>query len=52
MVREEGLEPSILAAQDFKSCVYTDSTTLALLKFLCISNYTVLLDNCQRLFLN
>ena len=30
MVREEGLEPSILTAQNFKSCVYTNSTTLAL----------------------
>ncbi len=29
MVRVEGLEPSILAAADFKSAVYSDSTTLA-----------------------
>jgi hypothetical protein len=29
MVREEGLEPSILTATDFKSVVYTNSTTLA-----------------------
>ena len=26
-VAEEGLEPSIPWAQDFKSCVYTNSTT-------------------------
>ena len=31
MVRETGLEPVILAATDFKSVVYTNSTTLALL---------------------
>ena len=28
LVGEEGLEPSSLAATDFKSVVYTDSTTL------------------------
>ena len=28
-MRVEGLEPSIHMAQDFKSCVYTNSTTLA-----------------------
>ena len=30
MVREKGLEPLILAAADFKSAVYTNSTTDAL----------------------
>ena len=32
MVREKGLEPLILAAADFKSAVYTNSTTLAYCK--------------------
>jgi hypothetical protein len=29
LVRVEGFEPSILSAADFKSAVYTSSTTLA-----------------------
>ncbi len=29
MVPEVGLEPTRLAAHDFESCVYTNSTTLA-----------------------
>ena len=38
IVPEEGLEPSRLAPHDFESCVYTNSTTPALLNHLCYCN--------------
>ena len=39
LVRKEGLEPSIHKAQDFKSCVYTNSTTLACYYYIVFCNY-------------
>ena len=55
MVREEGLEPSILAAMSFKPIAYTNSATLALLLVrragieptLGINNYMLTCTNCQ-----